>query len=139
MPAGTNNVTDMFPKLPFTPKMRDDYCLAKWSVAPKPTWLNVIMWGKDIKAASNIVFSNGALDPWRRGGVLESPNPGVLNTVLIYEGAHHLDLRGSNPADPVYVIKARQLHKEKIHEWVKARTWRAAQNEEGKKENTATH
>ncbi|XP_022109525.1 dipeptidyl peptidase 2-like [Acanthaster planci] len=118
MPAGTNGVTDMFPYLPFTSKMKEDYCLTKWNIAPRPNWLNVIMWGKDIKTASNIVFSNGALDPWRGGGVLDNPNPGALDTVLIYEGAHHLDLRGANAADPVYVIRARQLHRRKIREWV---------------------
>ena len=47
----------------------------------------------DIKSASNIVFCNGALDPWRDGGVLRSPKPGSLDAYLIADGAHHLDLR----------------------------------------------
>ena len=46
LPGGTNNVTDMFPVLPFTLEMRETYCKAKWNVVPKPTWLNVIMWGE---------------------------------------------------------------------------------------------
>ncbi|XP_038064051.1 dipeptidyl peptidase 2-like [Patiria miniata] len=118
MPAGSNNVTDMFPALPFNEKMRQAYCSMKWKVAPKPTWLNVMMWGKDIKSASNIVFCNGALDPWRGGGVLVNPNPANLDVCLIYEGAHHLDLRGANPADPVYVQNARNLHRQRISCWI---------------------
>ncbi|XP_033642932.1 dipeptidyl peptidase 2-like [Asterias rubens] len=119
LPGGTNNVTDMFPVLPFTLEMRETYCKAKWNVVPKPTWLNVIMWGEDIKSASNIVFCNGALDPWRDGGVLRSPKPGSLDAYLIADGAHHLDLRGANPADPESVKLARQFEKDQITAWIK--------------------
>ncbi|XP_022094668.1 dipeptidyl peptidase 2-like [Acanthaster planci] len=119
MPEGSNNVTDMFPALPLTEQIREAYCSQKWKVTPKPTWLNIIMWGKDIKAASNIVFCNGALDPWRDGGVLVNPDPADLDVCLIYEGAHHLDLRGENEADPIYVKNARKLHRRRISCWIK--------------------
>ena len=60
--------------------------------------------------------SNGLRDPWSSGGVTK--NIGDLVTVLIPEGAHHLDLRASNPLDPKSVIDARNIHKENIRKWI---------------------
>ena len=51
-------------------------------------------------------FSNGLLDPWSSGGILRSVSKTVVS-LIIPEGAHHLDLRGSNPHDPPSVIKTR--------------------------------
>jgi dipeptidyl-peptidase-2 len=118
MPAGTNNVTDMFPVLPFTLQQREDYCLRRWDIKPRNNWTRIHFWGKDIKSASNIVFSNGLLDPWCRGGMLHNVSES-LTAILIEGGAHHLDLRGSNPADPPSVIAARQLEKYYISQWIK--------------------
>lgn len=118
MPAGTNNVTDMFPILPFTLQQRDDYCQRVWQVKPRNHWTRISLWGKDIKAASNIVFSNGLLDPWSDGGVMRNVSDCLL-AVLIEGGAHHLDLRGSNPADPASVIDARRLETSYVAKWIK--------------------
>ena len=62
-------------------------------------------------------YSNGKLDPWSRGGFLESVSESVV-AILIDEGAHHLDLRSSNPADPPSVIKAREQEKTIIRSWI---------------------
>ena len=43
---------------------------------------------------------------------------GSLISVLIPEGAHHLDLRASNPLDPKSVVDARNVHKENIRKWI---------------------
>lgn len=56
--------------------------------------------------ASNIIFSNGDLDPWRAGGVLTDVNPNVV-VRMIKGGAHHLDLREPNDADPADLTAAR--------------------------------
>ncbi|XP_077986758.1 dipeptidyl peptidase 2-like [Glandiceps talaboti] len=117
MPAGSTNVTDMFPELPFTLQMRDEYCKKKWNIVPRNDWVNVQFWGKDISSASNIVFSNGNLDPWRRGGVNASVSKSLV-AILVEGGAHHLDLRFSNPADPPSVIKARQQEIQNIKQWI---------------------
>ena len=65
-----------------------------------------------------LFFSNGKLDPWSRGGFLESVSETVV-AIVIDEGAHHLDLRSSNPADPPSVIKARDQEKTLTHDWIK--------------------
>jgi len=83
--------------------------------------------GRDVRAASNIVFSNGLLDPWSSGSVLKSS--GSVYSIIIPEGAHHLDLRGSNPADPVSVISARKDEKKYIRKWIQqAKTNRVKRN-----------
>lgn len=38
-------MTDMFPPMAFTEKDRMQYCLKRWSVVPKPKWLEVQYWG----------------------------------------------------------------------------------------------
>lgn len=47
-------------------------------------------------------------------------------SVIIPEGAHHLDLRGSNPNDPESVIDARRVEKEFIKTWINE--YRSAHN-----------
>lgn len=39
LPGGSNNITDMFPSLPFTLKMRDEYCIKKYGMKPRNEWL----------------------------------------------------------------------------------------------------
>ncbi|XP_060592808.1 dipeptidyl peptidase 2-like [Ruditapes philippinarum] len=115
--GGSNNVTDMFPAMPWTPDMRNDYCYKKWKVIPRNTWSEVEFWGKDIGAATNIVFSNGDLDPWRGGGVLKSPSAGI-QAVTVTGGAHHLDLRAKNVHDPISVMSVREVEKQAIRKWI---------------------
>ncbi|GIY26329.1 dipeptidyl peptidase 2, partial [Caerostris extrusa] len=66
--GSTDGVKDMFPVLPFTAAMRDEYCYKTYKVLPRRDYMDVQYWGADISSASNIVFSNGNLDPWAPGG-----------------------------------------------------------------------
>lgn len=43
-----------------------------------------------------------------------------ITIVIIPEGAHHLDLRESNAADPMSVVLARQHELNVIQQWIKA-------------------
>ncbi|XP_023215834.1 dipeptidyl peptidase 2-like [Centruroides sculpturatus] len=107
----------MFPYLPFNSTMRDEYCFKKYKIIPRENWLKEHIWGKEINQTSNIIFSNGNLDPWAPGGIQYNVSDRIIS-ILIKGGAHHLDLRGKNPADPQSVILARQFEAETISKWI---------------------
>ena len=69
--------------------------------------------------ATNIVFSNGAQDPWSRGGVLKNLSDTLL-AIVIPNGAHHIDLMFSDPADAAYpdISWARDFERAQIAKWV---------------------
>ena len=64
-----------------------------------------------------IFFSNGDLDPWSSGGVPVSPSLSII-PILIRDGAHHLDLRASNPQDTPEVKDARIQEKNIMKMWL---------------------
>lgn len=113
----SNNVTDMFPAMAWNESIVGDYCMNKYNVRPDPVRASREYWSADFTAASNIIFSNGLLDPWHAGGVLEDVNPSV-KAIVIAEGAHHLDLRGANANDPESVKAARLQEIELIQSWL---------------------
>ena len=75
-----------------------------------------------LPAASNLILSNGRLDPWSSGGVTNAI-PGAPPSVLVLfidEAAHHLDLRASDPADPLSVVSARAAEDSTMLGWLQA-------------------
>lgn len=115
--SGTNNITDMFTPLPWTLDMRAEYCLKTWGIRQRPGWFATSLWGNSIQSASNIIFSNGELDPWKNGGVLESLSDTII-ALLIDGAAHHLDLRSPNPKDPPAVVAAREAELFFLKKWI---------------------
>ena len=70
-----------------------------------------------MKTASNIVFSNGLLDPWSGTGVLEDVSESVV-ALTLKEGAHHLDLMFSTPDDPEELKEIRKMELMYIAQWI---------------------
>jgi len=121
MPFCYDGSNDMFEKSEWDLAAFTASCQAMWGEAavPQPDLANSLYGGRDLDSATNIVFSNGLLDPWSSGGVMRSSDTknGPVS-LIIPEGAHHLDLRGSDPADPVSVIKVRKQERAYIRSWI---------------------
>ncbi|KAL3319651.1 Dipeptidyl peptidase 2 [Cichlidogyrus casuarinus] len=100
---------DMFPDIPLTYEEVNQYCKTRWSVTRLDKQLATFFGPELWKQSSNIVFSNGRRDPWMNESVI---------AVVIDGGAHHLDLRESNPKDPESVKEARKLEILQITKWV---------------------
>jgi len=96
---------------------------------PYSTWLTAYYGGKNISAHSNIVWSNGALDPWSGQGVyppgggpggamIQSVNKDASQIALVLDlGAHHLDLMFSDNRDPPCASEARKVEEARIRKW----------------------
>ena len=70
-----------------------------------------------LRYTSNIVFTNGMIDPWSVGGIYGHINHNVPTYHL--EGAsHHVDLRTPNDADPTSVKDVRQSEITNIKLWI---------------------
>eukprot|EP01008_Symbiontida_sp_HLA12_P000193 NODE_1190_length_645_cov_265.243295_g1181_i0.p2 GENE.NODE_1190_length_645_cov_265.243295_g1181_i0~~NODE_1190_length_645_cov_265.243295_g1181_i0.p2 ORF type:complete len:113 (+),score=9.62 NODE_1190_length_645_cov_265.243295_g1181_i0:126-464(+) len=110
----------MFPRIPFNLTWLDWHCNRRFGIPSRPHWMEFLV-GVDNFArtgATRIIFSNGMQDPWHVGGVLRSLSP-TLVAVIMENGAHHVDLRGSDPADTPDVIEARHREQATITEWLK--------------------
>ncbi|KAL2096648.1 hypothetical protein ACEWY4_008796 [Coilia grayii] len=118
MPMCTDGVKDMFEPQEWNFQAFSDECFSMFGVRPRADWAAVMYGGKAIASHSNIIFSNGGLDPWSGGGVLQSPSESLV-AVWIPEGAHHLDLRYNNEYDPKSVLDARQQEVAIIKQWIK--------------------
>uniref|UniRef100_A0A2K6R930 Lysosomal Pro-X carboxypeptidase n=1 Tax=Rhinopithecus roxellana TaxID=61622 RepID=A0A2K6R930_RHIRO len=118
MPFCTNGVDDMFEPHSWNLKELSDECFEQWGVRPRPSWITTMYGGKNISSHTNIVFSNGELDPWSGGGVTKDITD-TLVAVTISEGAHHLDLRAKNALDPTSVLLARALEVRHMKNWIR--------------------
>ena len=68
----------MFIEDPFNYTAYTEFCQSTYGLTPNYDWALNIFGGfnltRDFKSMSNIIFSNGELDPWRAGGVYEYIN-----------------------------------------------------------------
>uniref|UniRef100_A0AC35TJF5 Lysosomal Pro-X carboxypeptidase n=1 Tax=Rhabditophanes sp. KR3021 TaxID=114890 RepID=A0AC35TJF5_9BILA len=85
----------------------------------QPDWI-MTNFGDRYERVGNIVFSNGYLDGWSYGGYdLKPTTKGSVVSLIIDDGAHHLDLRGSNPKDTAAVKEVRTLETKYITHWLR--------------------
>ena len=125
-----SGVTDMFWARPMNMTAIRAHCTQKYGFGPRRDWIKTEFGGEHgIATASNIVFSNGLLDPWSSGGVGVAEASmatnhtatmglaGSVTAVVLPNGAHHLDLMFSTTEDPPDVIAARQVELAAIARW----------------------
>ncbi|CAI9587945.1 unnamed protein product [Staurois parvus] len=117
MPICPDGVGDMFEPQKWNFDVYSDDCFKQWGVRPREKWITTMYGGKNISSASNIIFSNGDLDPWSAGGVKQSLSDSLV-AILIRDGAHHLDLRSNSAYDPKSVIEARALEVAYMKKWI---------------------
>jgi lysosomal Pro-X carboxypeptidase len=122
LPSSATGVLDFFPPQPFILSEYTQNCQQTLSVTPRYRWIPLQYGGFNISSHSNIIFSNGNLDPWSGGGIRHTIKDS-LPAIIIDKGAHHLDLRFSSPADPPSVVSARKKEAEYLIKWM--REWYA--------------
>eukprot|EP00928_Gymnodinium_smaydae_P035129 TRINITY_DN24779_c0_g3_i1.p1 TRINITY_DN24779_c0_g3~~TRINITY_DN24779_c0_g3_i1.p1 ORF type:complete len:667 (+),score=86.42 TRINITY_DN24779_c0_g3_i1:26-2026(+) len=97
---------------------------------PWSSWLTSYYGGRNVSHHRNIVWSNGALDPWSGQGVYPPgggpDGPMVQNiskdgsqiALVLDLGAHHLDLMFPDAKnDPPCARKAREIEAQMVHRW----------------------
>ena len=92
-------------------------------------WMTAYYGGRNVSHHRNIVWSNGALDPWSGQGVYPPQGgpegPMVQNisadgsqiALVLDLGAHHLDLMFSDERNPPCFHKAREIETRMIRQW----------------------
>lgn len=125
-PQGTTNVTDVFPPYPWNPDAQAQYCEATYGVFPRTDWIPINygmtpMNSQVLKYVSNIMFVNGALDPWNYGCVTSTTNPNLVVGTMP-NGAHHTDLRAQTPQDTQDILNMRIQEANQINQWVAAKS-----------------
>jgi len=101
---------------------------------PWSRWLDAYFGRKSLEGYSNIIFSNGLLDPWSSAGVYDDMTviePGRyagpwlrnissrddVSALILPLGAHHLDLMFSDDNDPPEAPYARCVEYDAIDRW----------------------
>ncbi len=118
MPNSMNGIDDMFFESQWNFTQISDTCYQGFGRRPRANWASVLYGGWEIKhGVSNIVFSNGMLDPLNGAGVKQNLSDSLLavNTGMV---GHHNDLFFSNSNDLQSVIDARKFELDQINQWL---------------------
>lgn len=122
MPTGFSE-DGMFIPMKIDYEANTKMCQEKYGLTPDYNWALDYFGGynidKDFLATTNIIWSNGQLDPWRAGGLNKNVSADGSGIALyIDKGAHHLDLRPPNDEDPATVTEARNIEMANIKKWI---------------------
>ena len=117
---GAMEKNDMFYRFSYNETQINHHCAAKYGTTPRYKFIREEFGGMEgVRNASNIIFSNGRYDPWRSGGVTEyNSTSQSVYSIIIPNGAHHVDLFFSNPGDTADIKLARSFEIAKIKEWI---------------------
>ncbi|KAK6923187.1 Peptidase S28 [Dillenia turbinata] len=108
MPLSSSQETSMFPAYDFNLSSFQDECWEDFQ--DFTSYLK--------KFGSNIIFSNGLLDPWSGGSVLQNVSDTIVALVTDL-GAHHIDLRAATGNDPDWLVEQRASEIKLIEGWIK--------------------
>lgn len=124
---GQDGVNDIFWPAPWNATESAEYCFASEGVWPREDWLTLSLGDHEdwTRGTSNIVWSQGELDPWRGGGPQVNLSAS-LHSVVINKAAHHLDLMFSTDQDTQAVIDARAFEMDNVQQWIDERAAAAA-------------
>ncbi|XXG64734.1 hypothetical protein AAC387_Pa05g2605 [Persea americana] len=122
MPTSSSRENSMFPTYDFDYASYEEGCLQSYGVRPRPRWITTEFGGHNLSTTlkmfgSNIIFSNGLLDPWSGGSVLQDVSKSVV-ALVTEEGAHHIDLRATTNGDPDWLIEQRESEIDLIEDWI---------------------
>uniref|UniRef100_A0A2N9J9L4 Lysosomal Pro-X carboxypeptidase n=1 Tax=Fagus sylvatica TaxID=28930 RepID=A0A2N9J9L4_FAGSY len=122
MPMASSRDVSMFPTYDYNYSSFQEECWRDFRVKPRPRWITTEFGGHDIKTTlkkfgSNIIFSNGLLDPWSGGSVLQNVSETIV-ALVTKEGAHHIDLRASSSEDPDWLVEQRVTEIKLIEGWI---------------------
>ena len=97
-------------------------CASYYGVRPRLGWLEEWSGGyaiADRNLTTNLIWSNGRLDPWSGGGFLRPSDAVPGGAVFVMEKtAHHQDLRAPCNADPAELVEVRKKEKAIIWGWI---------------------
>nr|DAD41593.1 TPA_asm: hypothetical protein HUJ06_015916 [Nelumbo nucifera] len=90
MPMSSSQSTSMFTAYDFNYSSYQDECFKHFGIKPRSRWITTEFGGHnlltDLKTfGSNIIFSNGLLDPWSGGGVLQNVSE-TITALVTKEG-----------------------------------------------------
>ncbi|KAF5749695.1 lysosomal Pro-X carboxypeptidase [Tripterygium wilfordii] len=122
MPMSSSRDKSMFRSYDYNYSFTKEWCWENFRVIPRERWITTEFGGHDIKTTlklfgSNIIFSNGLLDPWSGGSVLQNISENIV-ALVTEEGAHHIDLRAATPTDPDWLIEQREIEIKLIEGWI---------------------
>jgi len=103
-------------------------CQKDFGLTPQYDWALKFFGGRNVnvewKDMTNIVWSNGTLDPWSAGGVTKNV-PGwkrgddwATEAIFITGAAHHTDMRLPSDKDPQSLRDARDKERKHIAKWI---------------------
>ena len=101
MPMCSTGVQDMFEPNPWNFTKYAEFCHKKYNVHPLPQGARIEYGGDRLRAASNIVFSNGLLDPWAGGKfllkkIMSAKNKFSYSHMLTFWNLEEINLPSTN-------------------------------------------
>lgn len=116
-PTCSDGIHDMFYPREWNAEEYVTGCQERFGVTPEFDKITTTYPVPELQTASNIVFTDGDLDPWASFGLKKAPNKNT-KYILIEGAAHHVDLQFSRPDDPRSFKNARNAAKKAIWGWI---------------------